>query len=661
MRYEQDGGGLHLNVQRAFAGARPAPFASTRLFPDRPERVGVLLAGGNYWLLRFVAVLWLVPTAGLLVAIVRWAGRPADRAGAFRRRLNLVVFPALLSPALLLLFGPSTVYRANQREFSALFTDIAWPWLLLAVGGAWVMLLSVGGVLCLLADRLARLYAALLFAVGVLLWAQGNLLVADYGLLTGEGLDLSRQTWRVPYETALWVGGVGLAAVYARAVSTMARFGSQLLIALQAVVLVSALGTAGGEAQVDTPAWSRQPPEDIYALSRQHNVMHIVLDGFPSGIFAELMAQERSTFDREFSGFSFFADHLGAFPTTRASMPAMLTGMAYRNERPLNDFTRENLRDRSIFRVLAGYGYTIHSVSFHGIDHPPAVFPTGRSTVRYTIPTPYGSRRAYLKFAAAQLVDLSVFRHVPHGIKPRIYNEQAWLLQSLYSEPQAGRNTRTSNHAAFVTDYTRRLRTATDQPVYTFLHVAIPHPPVVVDSRCAFIGPTRLDPTSYAAQARCGLVLVQAVLDRLRALGVYDSSLVLLASDHGWNTRRADPALAGVQTPAGTLDRIAPSAMALLAVKPPERRGPVQTSYVPTSITDIPATIYDVIGRPNPGLRGQSAFRLAPDSRSTAGVCASLRGRNADWARSHLDLMHLFAVSGRIREPSAWGFPTGDF
>ena len=346
------------------------------------------------------------------------AGRPADHAGAFRRRLNLVVFPALLSPALLLLFGPSTVYRANQREFSALFTDIAWPWLLLAVGVAWVMLLSVGSVLCLLADRLARLYAALLFAVGVLLWAQGNLLVADYGLLTGEGLDLSRQTWRVPYETALWVGGVGLAAVYARAVSTMARFGSQLLIALQAVVLVSTLGTAGGEAQVDTPAWSRQPPEDIYALSRQHNVMHIVLDGFPSGIFAELMAQERSTFDRDFSGFSFFADHLGAFPTTRASMPAMLTGMAYRNERPLNDFTRENLRDRSIFRVLAGYGYTIHSVSFHGIDHPPAVFPTGRSTVRYTIPTPYGSRRAYLKFAAAQLVDLSVFRHVPHGIKP---------------------------------------------------------------------------------------------------------------------------------------------------------------------------------------------------------------------------------------------------
>ena len=98
----------------------------------------------------------------------------------------------------------------------------------------------------------------------------------------------------------------------------------------------------------------------------------------------------------------------------------------------------------------------------------------------------------------------------------------------------------------------------------------------------------------------------------------------------------------------------------MLAVKPPERRGPVQTSYVPTSITDIPATIYDVIGRPNPGLRGQSAFRMAPDvGRRREYVHHAWR--NADWARSHLDLMHLFAVSGRIREPSAWGFPQAIF
>ena len=32
VRYEQDGGGMHLNVQRAFAGARPAPFTPPGCF-----------------------------------------------------------------------------------------------------------------------------------------------------------------------------------------------------------------------------------------------------------------------------------------------------------------------------------------------------------------------------------------------------------------------------------------------------------------------------------------------------------------------------------------------------------------------------------------------------------------------------------------------------
>ena len=614
----------------------------------------IIICGLRHYLVRTPAIhqrLWKVMTGIRIDA--------PQTASEFLRRLNLVVFPALLSPALVVLFGPSTLYHANQHEFGAPFTDIAWPWLLLAIGGAWALLLSVGCVLCLLANRLAQLYAALLLAVGVLLWAQGNLLLADYGLLTGEALDLSRETWRMPYETALWLAVVGLAAVFAKAVSTIARFGSQLLIALQTVVLASAMLTAAGDAQNDTSGWT-QPPQDIYALSRQHNVIHIVLDGFPSWIFGELMEQERSTFDRDFSGFSFFADHLGAFPTTRASMPAMLTGIAYRNELPLNDFMLRNLRDRSIFSVLAGYGYNINSVSFHNIDHPPPGFPNGHEPVRYTIPTPYESRREYLKFAATQLVDLSLFRHVPHGIKPRVYNEQAWFLQSLYSEQQVGLNTRTSGHVAFLRDYTRRLRTATDQPVYTFLHVAIPHPPVVVDSRCTFIGPTRLDSASYAAQSRCGLALVQDLLNRLHALGVYDSSLVLLTSDHGWYTGRAGPSLAGVQTPAGNLDRIAPKAMALLAVKPPKSRGPVQTSYVPTSITDIPATIYDVIDRPNPGMRGQSAFGMAPDiSRRREYVHHSWR--NADWNRLFLDVLHLFPVSGRTNEPSSWGFPRAIF
>ncbi|MDP6582314.1 MAG: PA14 domain-containing protein, partial [Vicinamibacterales bacterium] len=386
VRYEQEGGGASLNIQRAIDGNSQRTFLPNRLFSVRPNVQGFLLAAGSYWLTRLVAVVWLGPIAWLFLLALGRASRPvvhrwrtvgAPRtAGDFWRRLQLLAGPTLLGPFVLFLLGPYTSYGANRSEFNTVFSDIAWPWLSLAVGGVWAILLGIGCVICVLSDRLTRIYAALVFAVGVLLWVQGTILVADYGLLLGEGLDLSRHVWRAPYEIALWLGGIGLAAVFARRVSAVAPFGSQLLIALQLIVLVLPFPAAEREARVDAPEWSL-PPDEIYQLSRDQNVIHVVLDGFLSETFAQFLEEERGTSDRDFSGFIFFADHLGAFPTTKASMPAMLTGIAYRNEMPIDSFISANIRDRSIYRMLAEQGYQINAVSFIGYDHPPASFPNG--------------------------------------------------------------------------------------------------------------------------------------------------------------------------------------------------------------------------------------------------------------------------------------------
>ena len=523
----------------------------------------------------------------------------------------------------------------------------------MAVGGSWAILLGIGCVVCLLSDRLTRLYAALLFAVGVLVWAQGNLLVADYGLLYGEGLNLSHYAWRAPYELGLWAGGLVLAVVFARRVSTVAPLTSQLLIALEVIVLALPIASSTSDTQDDVSGWDVTPAE-IYQLSRDQNMIHVVLDGFLSEIFAETLAQERRTFDLDFSGFIFFADHLGAFPTTRASMPAMLTGIAYRNEMPVAQFlTTPTLQDRSIFSVLAREnGYQIHSTTFIGGEPD---FANDR-VVRYGIPTPYGSRREYVRFAAAQLVDLSLFRHVPHGFKARIYNDRAWLAQSWYAEPQQARNARASNHAAFLQEVASQMTVALDGPLYTYIHVAIPHPPIVLDADCSF-KPSPLTRATYAAQARCGLAVVRELLDRLRALDVYDQSVIVLTSDHGWRVFRPDHPLQGINTPAGALDQVANSAMPLLAVKPVGSSGAVRTSYAPTAITDVPATILDLLHLSSDVVTGQPALQIDPTARRPR-TYAHHTWVHADWSRPYLDALHIFSIDGRITDPGAWTFET---
>ena len=126
VRYEQEGGGASLNVQRAFEGERLGAFVPTRLFPERPDIQDFWLVTGTSWLIRLVAVLWLAPTAGLFLVIAGWARRRpvhywrtvgAPRTvGDFGRRLHLVAFPALLGPFVLFLLGPHTIYLKKSKS-----------------------------------------------------------------------------------------------------------------------------------------------------------------------------------------------------------------------------------------------------------------------------------------------------------------------------------------------------------------------------------------------------------------------------------------------------------------------------------------------------------------------------------------------------------------
>ena len=369
IRYAQDGGGMHLNVQRAFRGGPPAPFAPTRLFPNVPDTQDVLLTTGTPWLLRVVALLWLIPFMRLMRLGWRIVGRPAVRAwqravGAlpdsplpalpWPQRLAIVLFPALLGPLQLVVFGPHHLYASNLAEFSAPFWSLA-PYGLPVVGLTSGLLVLLG---LLVPRRRFPAYVTALFTVGLLLWIQGNLIVGDYGLLDGQPLDFARHDWRTPYELALWIGVPALAITAARTVVPIAVTGSRLLVLLQTVVL----GASAVQVSDAVPQW-QGPPAAVFELSAHRNVLHIVLDTFQSDTFLEIAQADRDEVDRRFAGFEFFVDHAGAFPTTYLSIPAMLTGAAYRNTEPIPAFIENQFDQESLFSLLGEAGYDIDYLS----------------------------------------------------------------------------------------------------------------------------------------------------------------------------------------------------------------------------------------------------------------------------------------------------------
>ena len=570
----QRGGARRLNVQSSPAGGEPEPIRPGRLFPADPGALGYWLRVAAMQLAWPVLLVWAAGPATWLGRKV-WRGAPALTAREVGARLRLVTLPAFLGPAQVLLFGPWTVHATNRAEFLAPFWSLAPRWIGL-LGLVTGLLVAIG---LLLPPRGFRRYAAGLCAAGVLLWAQGNLLVADYGLLDGGGLDLTPPAGRVPFEAALWIGVLALALGFAGAVSRAAPTASALLVGLQAAVLLlpplapaAPRPESGGAAE----SW-RLPPAAIYELSADRNLIHIVLDMFPSHIFAEIRDGDRPAFDRGWSGFTFFREHLGAFRTTLGSMPAMLTGVPWRNEMRFDRYAR---RHPSVFHALGRHGYRLRSLTAHSPDHPSDRFPGAEGAVRYTIPSPYGSYRDYVDSASAQLLDLSLFRHAPHGVKARIYRDDRWLFQQWIEARRGAVATawRSFGDAVFLQEFTSRITAAGDAPVYSFLHLITPHPPISTDAECVYPGRRlRLTRAGYLAQAQCALRVVRTLLDRLRDLGLYDRSAIIVTSDHGLALfPAADHPLRGIGSPAGrSLHIIESDATPLLLIKPFGAQGPL--------------------------------------------------------------------------------------
>jgi hypothetical protein len=419
-------------------------------------------------------------------------------------------------------------------------------------------------------------------------------------------------------------------------------FASAVLVGLQGLALIVSVTRAEARSGAE---W-KGPAESMFELSKTQNVIHIVLDAFQSDVFQEILDENRQVLDRSFSGAVFFAEHTGAFPTTMVSIPAMLSGTLYRMERPLPRYVREHFDNGSVFKTLQSRGYRIDNISEIPYDF--------KSSKVYRMPRPYVSYREYTQFAAWQLADLSLFRHAPHVLRPWIYNDQSWRLQTLFGPG----NTRDRRHfpvngAAILDEFAERMTPAIDGPAYKFIHVGIPHRPVIVTSDCGVADKIRPLRENYKDQAHCAIMRTAAILDRLEQLNLYDSSLIVISSDHGIGFPpprfRNDRDL-----PPGPLSVLSGKSLALLVVKRPGDRGPVRVSRAPTTISDVPATIMDVLGVPHT-FPGTSALKVAENAPRLR-TFAMYDWEDDGWKHAYFDALDVMEVRGSVLDGNNWTY-----
>ncbi len=565
------------------------------------------------------------------------------------RKLVTSAGPSLFLVLNIFLFGPYTIYQGNIDEFSVPLLSILRSLLLPALS-LFVLLNFIG---LLLSARAHRLYVSLIFAVGVLVWLQGNFLVWKYGLLNGQAFDWSKNAWRGWVDGTLWIGLLVLACLFFRKVHKISTVAS---IALTAVVLVSLFFTSlqkpGTWSTQEKSSLSLLPPNEIFEFSSQQNIIQFILDGFQSDIFEEIVAEDFERYSTSLEGFTFFREATGSFPTTYMSLPAFLSGNIYKNHMPMRQFVNQVNRGKTIFNVLHDSGIETDLVC--GLRFREGA----RCSNYYRIAVPYGGgKKQNLKSESVLMIDLVFFRHAPHFLKRFIYNDERWLFQRPFSARNKRLQIRYFSHKAFLDDLIEHLSVKRNTPVYKYIHLMTTHFPIVVNKDCEYAGKIPVTAENIKNQAKCCLDNFIKFIDKLKKKGIYDSSLIILQADHGHGRKikmmnGGSPGNEDESHNDRDLSEIAGSALALMAIKPPHSKGNMQTSRAQVSLTDIPATIGEFFNL-NEKFEGRSVFEVDPDEVRERRFYF-YEWQHENWQSTYLPRIDEFVIKGSVFDRNSW-------
>lgn len=380
-------------------------------------------------------------------------------------------------------------------------------------------------------------------------------------------------------------------------------------------------------------------------FSKHKNVVMLVLDGFRSDIFREIL-QEDNTIKNSFSEFIYFYNTTAAYPSTTLSIPNVLTGQYYKNDVPIFQFIEESFTECSVPKVLKMNAFQVDL-----FPAEPEVVYCDESTATYCTSVITFDASHYHQMVT--LLNVTFFRYVPTLAKRHFAKAGAQFYhQASLNVMQYFMNNATANSV---------------NPVFKYIHFTLPHAPLQMNENLEY-EPMEENLQSVKKQSRAALKIAIKMISLLKKLEVFEQSLIFVISDHGFHPKMPfNRKLFGSDETASsaTFDpsRLIPKAGALLLVKPfstsaSASSGEIKMSGAPVTLGDIPATIARELGIES-NFPGRSIFTI---SESESRVRQFFN--HGEWGLWHtwdfFPHLEQFYIIGNVWEQNSWK-ASGDF
>jgi hypothetical protein len=559
-----------------------------------------------------------------------------------RERLKLASAAcALILTALY--FAPLSVLLLNAAEVvTSPFGVVGFSWTLQ------LLLIAVTVfVLFFLPSRLRRIVACLIVTFAGLVYLQGNFFVWDYGPLDGTDIDWDAHNLAGIIEIVCWVGLPLLSILFVKKlwphIHTLALVVILLQLASLGVHLASGKSFTSARSLVN-----QELDEEFFEFSGKKNILVIVLDTFSTPLF-ETIIKERPSLTQKLSGFTNFSNTLGVSPYTLLSIPTILSSRVYENSGTIQSFMRESFGQNSLPGVLQKNGYKASVITMGAYrDYLQWLPGFDISSILYE-----GDQDGMLR-ANLQIWDVTLFRHVPHFLKQKVYDKHKWWLQSQFFSTAESRSATQKMEptpvqlasSEFLVRLAKYASVNSEFSTFKFIHLFTSHPPYLMEENGDLLSESDYEARTVEErafqQSAFALNQILDVLEKLKQLNIYDETMIVVAGDHGTDiTKKTRPVYKRRAQP-------------VLLIKPFHQEGDLQSSQAPTSLLDISATISKEVLGSAEGFGGYAILdEEIPQDRVRNYYYFNWSGKEF-WNVDHLPFLDKFEVTGPAGDLGSW-------
>ena len=258
--------------------------------------------------------------------------------------------------------------------------------------------------------------------------------------------------------------------------------------------------------------------ENFNTMSSEKNFVIFVTDTVSAGMFDEVLCEDQKYAD-VFEDFTFYTDVMSVYPNTAYSVPLILSGKTVSTSGiSYIDFCTDAYNNSPLFTELdqRGYDINLYGNFIRWAGEPN--FEIKNSEFVYGCNIDFGNysemaRYLWFKFAPYTLKELADIESIDLQFGTAANQDVfVWDNDIFYHNVKNNSNLEKQQRNTF-----------------QFIHTEGAHVPFIYDENV-----NKVDGgTSYNESVKAAITTVKAYIDRLKANGLYDNTVIIIMADHG--------------------------------------------------------------------------------------------------------------------------------